>query len=713
MGLTRRDLMSQAWQGLLVAQLPCIAFEANSEPVSGQLATVWKPPIKGSIRQIENAWIDIAPRLRLAARLWLPENPVMRRVPVVLEYIPYRKRDTTRAVDDVTGQYLAEHGIAFARVDVPGSGDSDGLLADEYLEAEQNACIAVIEWLAAQPWCSGAVGMRGYSWGAQSALHAAMRDPPALKAIMPFCASDHRFIDDAHWIGGALGFVNLQWGTFFKGVQASPPDPAIFGERWREMWLARLEAAGQVIAKWTSHQCDDAYWRNGDVSVDYSAIKCPVYVVGGLIDAYTDSIPRMLERLKCHRQALIGPWAHGYPEFASPGPGLEWGPEELRWWYQWLLEEDTGISREPKLRIFMPDSTASEVYPGGMSGHWIAEQHWPPASQQLRTLWFAPNCLMHAQSTERVLPIPNEQLVGLAHPEWLPSFQDVDLPREQSNDDSHSLTFDSETLTEHLEMLGIPVVHLSLISDQPVAHVAVRLNEVLASGQSWNVTYGILNLCHRHGSEHPAALVPGRIYDVELPLHFCAHRLKKGSKIRVAVSPSLWPLVWSPPRQYGLKLHIRQSRLILPLNAKNRANWTLGIAEIPADNPVSSGIKIHQIGPDANGRIEIQKEFPRSSFHVNGGTTDDDLSSLGTDRFEGWTRATLIGEPANANAGSWNLEFEERFHRGTQWDCRIEVGATLRSDSDYFYVTEWIRAFEREKLLYESNKETPIERRLV
>ncbi len=713
--MRRRDLLALACNGAVLAQWPSRAQSA---------AAHWEtPPLRG-IRQVENAWIPVGAARRLAVRLWLPESAAAQRVPVVLEYIPYRKRDTTRDVDDVTGRYLAGHGVAFARVDVPGSGDSDGVLRDEYLQEEQSAALTAIDWLAGQAWCTGAVGMRGYSWGAQSALQAAMQNPAPLKAIMPFCASDHRFVDDAHWVGGALGWVNLQWGAFFKGVQASPPDPAVVGPRWRAMWKARLEAAGTVVARWTAHQRDDAYWRNGDVAVDYGRIRIPVYAVGGWVDAYTDSIPRLLEGLTSHRQALIGPWAHSYPEFGSPGPGLDWGHEELRWWYQWLLGEDTGITREPRLRLYMPEATAAEAYPHPIPGRWLAASTWPPAARGSRLWEFAADGLRRRHSgaagalpptaaTATVVAVPSERLVGLDHPEWLPFYLDVDLPAEQSRDDANSLTFDSEPLADDLELLGSPVVRLGLVSDQPVAQVAVRLNEVRADGRSWVLTYAVLNLCQRNGGERPTALIPGKRYDIDLPLHFHAHRLRRGSRLRIAVSGSLWPLVWGAPKKTSLLLHLDRCRLTLPLNAGSARSSAPGIASVAADNPPASGIVIQRSGPDVEGRVEIHKTWPRTTFKVKAGPPGDPLSSIGTERFEGWTRADLRASAADPNAGSWHLEFEERFQRGTEWDCRIEVGITLRADPEHFFVTESLRAYEGDALVHDARHETAVPRVLV
>ena len=158
------------------------------------------------MRVVENEWIPMADGARLGARLWIPEGAERTPVPVVLEYIPYRKRDAYRGRDNRWGPQLAQYGVAYARVDVRGSGDSDGVMVDEYAPPELNDGVAVIAWLARQPWSNGSVGMRGISWGGINTLQVAAMAPPELKAIMPMGCCDIRFTADAHSIGGAQRF---------------------------------------------------------------------------------------------------------------------------------------------------------------------------------------------------------------------------------------------------------------------------------------------------------------------------------------------------------------------------------------------------------------------------------------------------------------------------------------------------------------------------
>ena len=121
---------------------------------------------------------------RLAARLWLPEGAGP--VPAILEYLPYRLSDGTQAGDHQQMGWFAGHGYACARVDIRGTGNSDGIIEDEYSEQEQLDGLEVIAWLAEQPWCDGKVGMVGTSWSGFNGLQLAARTPPALGAVISY-----------------------------------------------------------------------------------------------------------------------------------------------------------------------------------------------------------------------------------------------------------------------------------------------------------------------------------------------------------------------------------------------------------------------------------------------------------------------------------------------------------------------------------------------
>jgi len=289
-----------------------------------------------AVREVENAWITLADGCRLAVRLWLPAAADSTPVPAILEYIPYRKRDFMRRRDEGMHRWFAGHGYASVRVDMRGSGESDGILDDEYLLLEQDDALEVIAWIARQPWCSGAVGMMGKSWGAYNALQVAARRPAALKAIVAVMGTDDRFAECIHYSGGCLLNDNFWWGCIMQIFNARPPDLEIVGERWREMWLSRLKAERFWPEIWLQHQTLDEYWRHGSVCFDYEAIACPTWFWGGWADLYRDTPFRLAKNLKIPHKVTMGPWAHLYPHEGAPAPAVGFLQEALRWWDLWL-----------------------------------------------------------------------------------------------------------------------------------------------------------------------------------------------------------------------------------------------------------------------------------------------------------------------------------------------------------------------------------------
>jgi putative CocE/NonD family hydrolase len=670
--------------------------------------TRWSLPPTRAFKAIENVWVPIRDGTRIAMRLWIPDGAENSPVPVVMEYIPYRKRDGTRPGDTAWAEQFVPYGFAFARPDIRGSGDSEGVLLGEYLQQEQDDGVAIIEWLAKQSWCNGSVGMRGISWGGFAALQVAAMAPPALKAIMPHCATDNRYTDDAHYIGGALGLTNFGWGTSFKNVLVAPPDPAIVGDdRWREMWKQRLEAAPPILTEWLRHQRFDDFWKHGSVQVDYSRIKCAVYAVGGQIDSYRDFIPRLLAGLTSPRKGLMGPWGHTYPQNANPGPGLEWVAEEVRWWSHWLKGEQTGITQEPMLRAYMESQTASEVWPQDVPGRWVAEQAWPSPRIQTTRLFLNADGLGESARGETVRLCRSQETVGLAKRAWLPSNMRQDLPPDQTTDDRRSVTFDSVPLTDDMEILGNPNARIRVASDQPVAKIVIRINEVTPDGKSWSVTYGLLNLTHRDGHERPAPLAPGQRYDVDVSCYFTAHRFRKGNRIRVAITESLWPLVWPSPRPVTLTIVTGTSFVTLPVRPPEAADQSppITILRDQVAQRVASATEPAgrtEPGPGADGRVTLERSTPPTP------RTLDDIGTTitGTNRVHASIRE---GDP---NSGVWRIDAGVSRTRGS-WDTRIEAAFELTSTPEEFHLKESIRALEGGQVVHARNSDTRIGRDLM
>ncbi|MEX2650260.1 MAG: CocE/NonD family hydrolase [Alphaproteobacteria bacterium] len=531
------------------------------------------------VREIELEWIPLKDGTRLAVRLWLPENAEQDPVPAILEYVPYRRRDSYRERDNYTHSWFAENGYACLRVDVRGTGDSDGVIRDEYLKQEQDDGVEVIAWIARQPWCTGKVGMMGISWGGFNSLQVAALRPPALKAIITACSTDDRYADDMHYMGGCVLNDTMHWGTNFLVRMARGPDSLMVGkDRWREMWRERLEGWEPPFVTWLSHQMRDDYWKQGSVCEDYGAIECAVFAVGGWGDGYSNAIFRMLANLSCPRVGVVGPWGHEYPHRATPGPTIGFLQEAKRWWDHWLNGVDTGIMREPMLRAWMQESVAPAGIYDVRPGRWVGEPSWPsPGIKSVRVelgrnaLSAPGRAIATGVSRDAGLEISSPQHVGQHGGQWC-GYGGVDYPLDQREEDGASLVFDSEPLTADLTILGAPEVELDLAVDQPTAFVAVRLNELRSNGSSLRVTYGVLNLTHRNGHEKPQPLEPGKRYSVRLRLNEIGHVFPAGHRLRLAISTAYWPIVWPSPRPVRLAVHPAGSSLSLPVRQRPAAD---------------------------------------------------------------------------------------------------------------------------------------------
>ncbi|MGE0210256.1 MAG: CocE/NonD family hydrolase [Parvibaculaceae bacterium] len=650
------------------------------------------------IKVVHHAVIPLSDGTKLSAMIWLPEDAEKTPVPAILEYLPYRKRDGTTVRDAWTHPYFAGHGYASVRVDMRGSGDSEGVLLGEYLKQEQDDGLEILKWIAAQPWCTGAIGMIGISWGGFNGLQMAARRPKELKAVISLCSTDDRYNDDIHFMGGCLLVDKLAWGSTMFAINATPPDPALVGDKWRDMWMGRLEGSGLWVEEWHRRLTRDDLYKHGSIAEDYGAIECPVYLVGGWVDGYTNPIFRMLENLKCPRKGLVGPWAHRYPHFAAPGPRIGFLQECLRWWDKWLKGKETGIMEEPMLRVWMQDTARPDPRPEERAGRWVAEPSWPaPLSEP--TVYPLGNGRLERPGTKvklRTLTISSPQTVGMAAGKWCPYGVDPDQPEDQRQEAGGSLVFDSAPLKAPLEFLGAPLVDLEISSDRPTALVAVTLSEVLPDGTAARLSYGLLNLTHRNGHEKIEPLVPGEARKVRVKLNDCAQRVSKGSRLRVAISTSYWPITWPSPEPVTLSVSTGASTLTLPVRPRRPEDKALARFEPAETSPdldaseVRAGRKYARVVHDlATGTVVQERLNDDGLTRIN--ATDWIYGSSVHRRY-----AIKPGDPLSADIKlAWRKEF-----RREGFQVRIAADTQMVARSDHFLLTATLDAFEGEARVF-------------
>ena len=645
--------------------------------------------------------------VHLAARIWRPVGSETAPVPAILEFLPYRRRDGTAQRDALTHPYFAGHGYACMRVDMRGSGDSEGVLHGEYLKREQDDAIAIMAWLERQPWCTGRVGMIGISWGGFNGLQVAARRPKQLQAVISICSTDDRYNDDIHYMGGCLLLDKIAWGSAMFSLKAAPPDPAIAGPGWRELWHERLNESGLWLADWFSHQRRDDFYKHGSVCEDWGAIVCPVYAVGGWTDGYSNALFRLLANLKGPKKGLVGPWAHKYPHFANPGPRIGFLQECLRWWDKWLKGIETGVMDEPTLRAYIEEPARPAAFNADKPGRWVAENQWPPATQRLRELPLARGRL--GEAGQDVLTIASPQTTGLASGKWCPYGLWADQALDQRQELAGQLAFDSAMLDEDFDILGAPVAKLRVSSDKPNAFIAVTLCEVFPDGAASRVSYGLLNLTHRASHEQPEPLTPGKAYDIVLQLNDAGHRFGKGNRIRLALSNAYWPIAWPSPEANVLSLDCAASSLQLPERGGGSLDQTLK----PFAPPESTPALEQTVLEEGCNTWDVHTDV------MTGATVLERINDDGLTRIDGidltfGVRAqhTYTTHPADPLGASLKTHYIRRYQRG-DWAVAITTGIHVTSSKDHFLIEATLDVREGGALVKQQSWSYSIARDLV
>lgn len=650
--------------------------------------------------------IQMSDGTRLSTRLWRPEDSSTP-VPAILEFLPYRKRDGTCARDALTHPYFARHGYACARVDMRGNGDSHGLMTDEYTQQELDDAVEVIAHLAAQPWCNGKVGMMGISWGGFNALQVAAMAPEALGAIITLCSTVDRFADDIHYKGGTLLNENLGWGATMWSYSSRAPDPALRPD-WRNMWLTRLEQEPFLPSTWLRHQSRDAYWQHGSVCESYDSIKAKVLAIGGWGDAYKNAVPQLVDNLP-GAKGIVGPWVHKYPHFAVPEPRIGFLQEALRWWDRWLKDLPTGVEEDPAYRPYLMDGVRPARWYAERSGRWLAEPQGGTVEARSTRMTLGDGTLAEASDASPMTApqiIASPQDTGAEAGEYCAIWLGPELPGDQRGDDAGSLCFDSAPMAQ-TDIVGAPVVTLTLASDVPQAQIAVRLNHIHPDGASTRITYGVLNLSHRDSAENPAPLAPGKPTLITLKLDHIAYRLPEGHRLRLAISNAYWPLIWPSP-----------TRSTLSLSA-----GTLDLPQRAGQPPhADDADEYHFPPPDAAepwATTELRaatNSRTRSTDMVTGVTTliitddfgkvRDDDHGLITGSIARETWSIHPDDPLSARgACHWSDEIiRDDTHLRTETTCN------MRSDAEFFYFTARVEAYENNDLIYARDVEDKIKR---
>ncbi|HCH31771.1 MAG TPA: peptidase S15 [Oceanospirillaceae bacterium] len=658
------------------------------------------------VEEWSHFFIPLADGNRLAARAWLPTDAMASPVPAILEYIPYRKRDGTAIRDEQMHPYWAGFGYAAVRVDMRGCGESTGLMLDEYLQQELDDAVEVIEWLASQPWCTGNVGMMGKSWGGFNSLQVAAMAPPALKSIITVCSTDDRYADDIHYRGGALLLENFSWASTMACYMAKAPDPLLLPDTWREQWIDRLENMPFLAKKWLEHSHKDDYWKHGSINEDYKSIRAAVYCMGGWGDSYSEAIPRMMQGLRCPKKAMIGPWAHKYPNYASPKPEMDFLGEAKRWWDYWLKGIDNGIMAEPTIAAYIQDGVPPKSAYDERPGIWVEANQWPMQAATMDLCLNTSGQLVDTAANGQAT-VNSPLTTGAASGEFCVIWCGPDFATEQRQDDANSLCFDTQPFGAAVSILGGAVFKARVTSDQDCGQMIVRLCDVAPDGSSTRITYGVLNLAMREGLDDPQPVVAGQAMDVTIKLDDVGYELPRGHKLRLAISTAYFPLLWPTPQKANLSLDLSSAQLTIPLHDRcGLLKRDLG----------------HGYVCPVNETAEIRPEKHTRSTQINAAngqhTTviDDDFGE-----FTFVEHNLTVGEvcheqhsilPHDPHSATSLCQWRSRQAR-PGWEIEVSTSLKVTCDVDCFYLDASLEALENGQQVHAKQWQETVPRRFV
>ena len=524
--------------------------------------------------------------------------------PVILMRTPYNNMTEECLENSV---YWPQYGYVLVAQDVRGKNDSDGdFYPFGFSDFEDGH--DTVEWIGAQPWCDGNVGMVGSSYVAAVQWQAAAMGSRYLKAIAPRVIA-HNFHEAHRYLGGAflLG-SNAMWALRHDGRTRQD----IFVFNWDQLFLTLPvrdlpKAAGKDIQFYrdsVDHPDYDDHWKTIATEERYEGIKIPVLQVGGWYDIATGGTFKnfigMQKRggsdlARSNQRAIVGPWIHNASSLTHAGE-VDFGVDsvldlkeiELRWFDHWLKGIPNGANQEAPLRLFVM----------GIN-QWRDEHEWPLARTRFTPYYFhsagnANSLLGDGRlSTEApadeppdgfvynpALPVPTRGGNTCCNPDIVSWGAYDQRPLEYRND---VLVYTSEPLEEDIEVTGPVEVNLFASTDGRDTDFTAKLVDVGPDGYAKNLCDGIIRGRTHESREYQKLLEPGEVYEFTIDIWPTSNVFLKGHRIRVDISSSNFPRFDRNPNtgnkfghdaelrvahQHVFHDNVRASHVILPVIPK-------------------------------------------------------------------------------------------------------------------------------------------------
>jgi len=500
----------------------------------------------------ENVKIPMRDGTRLAANLFLPD--AKGRFPVILMRTPYGKG----TIQSPIGRTLSRLGYALVIQDCRGRGDSEGTWDPFRYDVQDGR--DTLRWVIHQPWCNGRVGTAGASYVGWTQWALAPDAPPELKTMVPMVP----FADAYHhaaYQGGAFQLaLCFGWGLSVGGVHL---DPAQLKKAFRYLplnrWHEQFHPPVLYLRDWIVHSTFDHYWRVRSIYGRYQNISCPILVIGGWYDIFSQAVFDCVDQVRRHAKnrlvrrnicLVVGPWQHGTPK-RKLGE-LDFGPEAVRdpyqlqqqWLDYWLQDKETGVENWPPYLLFIMGEN-----------RWRGFSQWPPRNAVLRRFY------LHSQGKANTLhgngrldlcppsqDEPHDQFVYDPH-NPVPTLGGNNLvalpsgPFDQTSIEQRPdvLVYTTQPFIHPLRVIGPVKLILYAASTAPDTDFTVKLLDVHPDGRAFNLCDGILRARYRNGDTQTQLIHPGQIYRYEIQVGVTANTFLPGHRLRIEVSSSNFP----------------------------------------------------------------------------------------------------------------------------------------------------------------------------
>ncbi len=485
--------------------------------------------------------------VRLAATVYQPQpRRADETFPVLLEYLPYRKDDTFYVVDHSFFSYQAQLGFITVKVDIRGTGSSEGEIPErEYSDTEMIDCEEIIRQLAVASPSNGNVGMFGVSWSGFNAIQMAMRRPPALKAIHAVHASDDLYNDDLHYIDGNLHLDPYHLYICHELGLPRTPDYKLDDDYFKQRLSHR-----PWLFTYLNNQANGQFWQKKSLRQDPSQIDIPVYLIGGLLDGYRSATMRMFKELQVPVRCDIGPWDHSCPDEGSPGPNYEW-QIRLSQWFNRYLRDGSELSNEKELLVFVRHGNTPAVDIEKVDGYWRRDTM--PAAGTRNTRFFLMGHELKRTATAgrdttntatKSRSLAYNSFSGTAAGTWWGN-----TTGDMASDDHDALVFDSAPMKKRTQIIGSPKVRFVASATGKLTRWSMRLEDVapdgtvaLITGKVVKIEPGPLPVTNNNNNNNN-----NHKHLIECELHFTTWTFRVGHKIRLALSNAQFPMAWPTP----------------------------------------------------------------------------------------------------------------------------------------------------------------------